>query len=302
MSKKILVLYYTQSGQLGDIINSLTSPLKEAGNTVETILVQPAKAYPFPWTGKSFFAVMPDCVLEKTTELEPILLKETAYDLIVLGYQAWFLSPSIPSNSILNHPSVKAVIKNTPVITITGARNMWISAMNVIRKLLKELDAKHAGNIVLVDNHANLVSFVTILYWMFTGKRDRYLNMFPKPGVADADIDNCKAFGAVVEKYLAKGNFDGMQEELVEKKAVVVKYNLMFIESKAKRIFTIWANLIAKRKNRTPWLVAFKYYLIIALFVAAPIILTVDAIFFKPFLSGRIKRQKQFFSGVHQSN
>ena len=299
MNKKILVLYYSQSGQLGDIINSLTSPLKEAGNTVETILVQPAKAYTFPWTGKSFFAVMPDCVLEKTTELEPIQLKETAYDLIVLGYQAWFLSPSIPCNSILNHPLVKAVIKNTPVVTITGARNMWISAMNVIRKILKELDAKHVGNIVLVDKHANLVSFVTILYWMFTGKRDRYLNLFPKPGVSDADIDNCRVFGGVIEKYLAKTNYDGMQEELVQKKAVEVKYNLMFIESKAKRIFTIWANLIVKRKNRTPWLVAFKYYLIIALFVAAPIILTVDAIFFKPFLSARIKRQKQFFSGVN---
>ena len=299
MSKKILVIYYSQSGQLGDIINSLTGPLKEAGNTVETVQVQPVKAYPFPWTGKSFFAVMPDCVQEKPTELAPIQLKETAYDLIVLGYQAWFLSPSIPSNSILNHPSIKAVIKNTPVVTITGARNMWISAMNSIRIKLKELGARHTGNIVLVDEHANLVSFVTILYWMFTGKRDRYLNIFPKPGVSDADIDNCKVFGRVIEKYLGNGNFNGMQHELVAKKAVVVKYNLMFIESKAKRIFTIWANLIVKRKNRTPWLVAFKYYLIIALFVAAPLILTVDALLFKPFLSGRIKRQKQFFSGVN---
>ena len=299
MNKKILVLYYSQSGQLGDIINSLTGPLKDAGNIIETVLVQPAKVYPFPWSGKSFFSVMPDCVLEKPTELQSIQLKETAYDLIVLGYQAWFLSPSIPSNSILNNPSVKAAIKNTPVVTITGARNMWISAMNVIRRILKELDARHVGNIVLVDQHANFVSFVTILYWMFTGKRNRYLNIFPKPGVSDADIDNCKVFGSVIGKYLAKGNFDGMQEELVEKKAVVVKYNLMFIESKAKRIFTIWANLIVKRKNRAPWLVAFKYYLIIALFVAAPIILTVDALFFKPFLSGRIKRQKQFFSGVN---
>lgn len=299
MSKKILVIYFSQSGQLGDIIHSLTSPLIEAGNTVETIRVQPFKAYPFPWSGKSFFAVMPDCVLGVPTELQPIQLKETAYDLIVFGYQAWFLSPSIPSNSILNHPSVKAVLKNTPVVTITGARNMWISAMERIRKMLKESEAKHVGNIVLVDKHVNFISFVTILYWMFTGKRDRYLNIFPKPGVSDADIDNCKVFGSGVEKYLVKGNYDGMQDELVEQKAVVVKYNLMFIESKAKRIFALWANFIVKRKKRTAWLVAFKYYLIIALFIAAPVILTVDAIFFKPFLSGRIRRQKQYYSGVN---
>ena len=108
-----------------------------------------------------------------------------------------------------------------------------------------------------------------------------------------------KRLAHVLEKYLGKGNYDGMQEELVEQKAVVVKYNLMFIESKAKRIFGLWANFIVKRKKRTAWLVAFKYYLIIALFIAAPIILTVDAIFFKPFLSRRIKRQKQYYSGVN---
>jgi hypothetical protein len=166
-------------------------------------------------------------------------------------------------------------------------------------KLLKQAEAKHVGNIVLVDEHANPVSFVTILYWMFTGKKDRYLNIFPKPGVAEEDITHCKIFGGIIEKHLASGNYDGMQEELLAKKAVVVKYNLMFIESKAKRIFGLWANFIVKRKNRTAWLVAFKYYLIIALFIAAPVILTIDALFFKPFSSGRIKRQKQYFSGVN---
>ena len=297
-----MVIYYSQSGQLSDIINSLTGPLSEAGNTVETIRVQPVNAYPFPWKGKSFFAVMPDCVLGVPAELQPFQLKETTYDLIIIGYQAWFLSPSIPSNSILVHPSLKAVLKNTPVLTITGARNMWISAMEKIRIMLKESGSRHAGNIVLVDKHPNFVSFVTILYWMFTGKRDRYLNIFPKPGVSNDDIDNCKVFGAVINKYLDKGNFDGMQDELVKQKAVVIKYHLMFIESKAKRIFRLWANFIVKRKNRTTWLVAFKYYLIIALFIAAPVIMTIDALFFRPFLSKRIKRQKQYYAGVNYSN
>lgn len=299
MSKKVLVIYYSQSGQLGDIIDSLVSPIRAAGHSVEILKVEPATPYPFPWSGKSFFAVMPDCVTEKPTELQPFLLKENSYDLVVIGYQAWFLSPSIPSNSFLNHPTVISVIKNTPVVTITGARNMWISAMERIKFMLKNAGAKLSGHIVLVDKHANPVSFVTILYWMFTGKRDRYLNLFPKPGVADADIENCKIFGAAIEQHLSSGNFEGMQDELIALKAVEVKYNLMFIESKAKRIFRLWANFIIKRKKRTGWLVAFKYYLIIALFIAAPIILTVDAIFFKPFLSGRIKKQKQNYLGVN---
>ena len=299
MSKKILVIYFSQSGQLGDIIHSLTTPLLQSGNHIETVRVEPVSPYPFPWTGKSFFAVMPDCVHGIPGELKPFQLQEKKYDLVVLGYQAWFLSPSIPCNTILHDPYVKDILKDTPVITITGARNMWISAMERVKRSLKESGAKLVGNIALVDKHANFISFVTIFHWMFNGKKDRYLNIFPKPGVSDADIDHCKEFGSIIKKYLDKGNYDGMQEELVEQKAVVVKYNLMFIESKARKIFAVWAGIISKRKNKTAWLVAYKYYLIIALFIAAPIILTFDAIFFKPFLSGRIRKQKQYYSGVN---
>ncbi len=298
MSKKILVIYYTQSGQLENILDRFTAPLSEAGNKVEKVRVHVAKDYPFPWTGKSFFAVMPDCVLGVPTELKPFQLSEKKYDLVILGYQAWFLSPSIPANSILQDPSVKAVLKDTPVITITGARNMWISAMQRIKKILKAADAKLVGSISLFDKHHNLISFITIFYWMFKGKKGRLLNIFPKPGVSDADIEHTRHYGMTVQKYLNAQNWDGLQDELVQQKAIEVKYNLMFIESKASKIFAIWANIIAKKKKKTAWLVAFKYYLLIALFIAAPVILTIDFIFFKPFLSERIKKQKQLYSGV----
>jgi len=299
MGKKILVIYYTQSGQLEDILNNLTAPLIEAGNTVEKVRVQVANDYPFPWNGKAFFSVMPDCVLGVPTELKPFQLKENKYDLIILGYQAWFLSPGIPTNSILQDPGVKAVLKDTPVVTITGARNMWISAMQRIKKTLKASEAKLVGSIALFDKHHNFVSFITIFYWMFKGKKGRWLGIFPKPGVADADIANTSLYGTTIQNRLSSENWDGLQDDLINQKAIEVKYNLMFIESKASKIFAVWANIIAKKKKRGPWLVAFKYYLLIALFIAAPIILTVDFIFFKPFLSGRIKKQKQLYSGVN---
>jgi len=298
MTKKILVVYYSQTGQLGNIITHFIQPLLAAGHYIEYVEIQPAVSYPFPWTSRGFFAQMPDCVLHKTTALKPFTLQHAAYDLVVLGYQAWFLSPSIPVTSLLQLPEITKMIENTPVITITGARNMWISAMEDIKQMLRVKKARLVGNIALVDHHPNLVSFVTILYWMFTGKKDRYLNLFPVPGVAAEDISNTKIYGNIVNQHLQSGDWSGLQPVLVAEKAVVIKYNLMFIESKAKRIFGIWANLIVKRKKRTPWLVAFKYYLLIALFIAAPIILTVDALFFKPFLSAKIKRQKQYFSDV----
>ena len=299
MGKKVLAVFYSQSGQLEQIIDQFTQPMTQAGVTVEKLRVYPALAYPFPWTGKSFFSVMPDCVNQVPGQLQPYNFREDRYDLIILGYQAWFLSPSIPFNTLLFDPRFREIAKNTPVITITGARNMWISAMEKIKPVLKSMDARLVGNIALVDRHHNFVSFVTIFHWMFKARKDRFMNIFPVPGVSEDDILLTKNFGTIAIPYLEKANWQGFQEEMVKQGAVPVKYNLMFIESKARKIFKVWAGIISKRKKRDAWLVAFKYYLLIALFIAAPIILTVDAILFKPFLSGRIKRQKQYYSGVN---
>jgi hypothetical protein len=298
MSMKVLAIYYSQSGQLGEIIDHFTAPLIESGVSVEKIRVRPKTEYAFPWTSKRFFDVMPESVLGIPVVLEPFRLEESAYDLVILGYQPWFLSPSIPVNSILHDPQVRSQLKDTPVLTITGARNMWINCMEQIKKSLGRAGAKRVGSIVLVDKHHNYISFVTILYWMFTGKQDRYLNIFPKPGVADSDILNTKAFGETVYKYLVQGEWAGLQTDLVRQKAIQVNSFLMFIESRAGRIFSIWARFIIKRKKRTVWLVVFKYYLLIALFIAAPIILTINTIFFRPFLSGRIRKQKQYYSDL----
>jgi hypothetical protein len=299
MSKKVLAICYTQSGQLREILDNLTEPLIEAGVSVEKVNINLKKNYDFPWTADRFFSVMPDCQLDVPAELEPFTLKETKYDLIILGYQAWFLSPSIPFNSLMNDPGFKAVLKDTPVITATGARNMWLNAFVRVKKLLKAADAKLVGNIALVDTHPNPVSFVTIFHWMLHGKKDRYLNIFPPSGVSDADIKHTTVFGDSMLPHLLNNNWNGLQDELDHEKAVVLNYNLMIIESVAGKIFKVWATFISKRKNKNAWLKVFKYYLLIAFFVGAPIVLTLDAIFLRFFTSKRIRAKKQHFLSLN---
>ena len=292
MNKNILAIYYTQSGQMGEIIDSFTSPLVEAGDLVEQVVIKPLEDYNFPWTGSRFFSVMPSCVLSVPTPLEPLEFKQEKYDLIILGYQPWFLSPSIPSNSLLQSDQFKKLLKDTPVVTISAARNMWINAYVRVRNSLKEVGANLVGNVALVDKHPNVLSFVTIFYRMLSGKKERYLNIFPKPGVAEEDIANTTTFGKIVAEHLQDNTLDTLQDDLLKQNAVVINYTLMFTEARAKPIFAAWAKIISKRKNRVPWLVAFKYYLFIALFLGAPVLLTLDAVFLKPFSSKRINAKK----------
>jgi hypothetical protein len=299
MGKKILVIYYSQSGQLAEIVDSFTAPLAEAGATVEKVSIEPLPGYSFPWTTERFYSVMPDCVLGVTGMLAPFRLKETSYDLIVLGYQAWFLYPSIPVNTLLHHPDFQAVLRNTPVVTITGARNMWLNTFLEVKKSLQQAKARLVGNIALVDRHPNHISFVTIFHWLLRGKKDRYLNIFPFPGVSASDIAHTREYGNLLLPYLHRGEWEGLQEELVRGKAVALKYSLLLLESKAIPTYILWANFIAKRKKRKTWLAVFRYYLLFSLFVAAPIILAFDAVLIRPFSSRRIKEKRQYYLSLN---
>src|SRR3569833_1835843 len=252
MDKKVLAIYYIQSGQMREIINSFTAPLEAAGAMVEKIQVKLASDYAFPWTGKRFYAVMPDCVLEVPAELVSVFFFVMRYDLVFLGYQFWFLWPCLTANSILNNPELRAVLKDTPVVTISEARNMWLNAFARVRSKLAEAGANLVGNIALVDRHLNAISFFTIFLWMLGGKKSRYLGFFPKPGVSGEDIANTKVYGDIVSKRLEANNWGGLHNELLEKKAVDIKYPLLLLETTAIATYVKWANFIVSGGGRAP--------------------------------------------------
>lgn len=299
MSKKILIIYYSQTNQLKDIVDNFSAPFIGAGHDVEIKRVELQEHFSFPWSGKRFFDAMPESVLETPLSLQKLEFLKSAYDLVVFAYQPWFLSPSIPANSILKHPDFLKVISGTNVVTLIGSRNMWLAAQEKVKTSLKTAGANLIGNIALKDNNNNLSSAVSILHWMLNGKKEKLWGVFPVPGVSENDIKHSAIFGKIINSKLVDNNFLSLQKELVESGAVEVKTNLMFIEPRAKKIFTIWANTIVKKKNRALWLQLFKYYLLIALFLVSPIVILIYKLFIQPFTVKDIKKQKEYYLGVN---
>lgn len=299
MRKRVLAVYYTQTGQLRQILDQFLQPLSENGHDVEFLNINPKTPYPFPWPIDAFFDTVPDSVELIPTPLADWNVQKNKYDLVVLGWQPWNLSPSIPVNSILQNTRFQQLIKDTPVITLSGCRNMWINGMEKNKMLLRRAEANLVGNIALVDKNPNHLSYVTIFHWLGTGKKTRKWGIFPKPGVADEDIRNASRFGRTVCNHLNTGDWKTLQTELVQQKAVNVKYSLMFIERTAGKIFQKWVNIIRKHpEKRKQILVLYKYYLAIALLIASPIIIFVDLILFRPFSQKKNNRLLAYYSGV----
>ena len=303
--KNILVIHYSQSGQLTEIVNNIAAPLlnNEDVNVVyhEIKMETP---YAFPWNKKNFFNVFPESFLQIPSKIKPIPenILNQKFDLVIFGYAVWYLSPSIPANSFLQSPEAKKILNNTPVITVLGCRNMWIMAQEKVKGLLKACNSKLVGNIVLVDRHINHISVITIVQWMFSGKKERYLGVFPKPGVSQKDINESSKFGNVIREHLDKGNFDTLQNNLLKEKAVVIKPFLVLADKRASILFGKWAKLIhskgdAKSEKRSVWLKMFNYYLLFAIWIIAPLVFILFLLTYLP-LIGKIERDKKYYSSV----
>lgn len=301
MRKKVLALFFTQTGQLEDILTNFLKPFYEDKSLdLEVVRVHPEDKYEFPWSGKSFFGAMPDSVLGNPKPLKPLQIKHDRYDLVIFAYQPWFLSPSIPATSILKDEKIRAILKDTPIVTLIGARNMWLNSQEKVKLLLKDAGAKLIGNIALIDRHNNLASGVSIVHWLLGGKKEKYLGIFPMPGVAVEDVSAVDAYGKIVLHHFTVDETNRLQEHLVSAGAVEVRDNIMFIESKAGRLFTIWAKFIVKRKNRERWLSVFKYYLFFALFIVSPIVLLINIALIRPFTQKSRKAQKNYYLGLNK--
>jgi len=85
----------------------------------------------------------------------------------------------------------------------------------------------------------------------------------------------------------------------VKEGAVKLNYNLMVIEGTAGKIFAFWAKMISRKKNKMPWIKAFKYYLLVAFFVGAPIVITIDGILFRFTSPKRIRARKHYYLNLN---
>jgi len=298
--KKVLVLYYSQTGQLNDVVKSFTAPLildKDIEVTYQNI--EPATPYPFPWGYLKFFDVFPESVYMDGCKIKDFknINENDDFDLIILAYTVWFLSPSLPISGFLQSKYAK-LLKNKPVITLIACRNMWIMAQEKMKKKLIELESILIDNVVFTDQGGNFSTFITTPRWMLTGRRNSFWGL-PAAGVAPHEIRNASRFGYALVDALTK-NLEKERKSLLHGLiAVKVDNRLIGSEKIATKSFHIWGKLIRKVGNageakRIPVLALYFIFLLAMIIIVVPINTIVKPIFRK-FNYKKIKEESLYF-------
>ena len=244
--KKVLVLYYSQSGQLKKMVNSVAGPLQSSGEVqVDYRKIEPVEKYPYPWPFYPFFDAFPESIYMNGCDIKPMDDLEDDYDLIILGYTIWFLAPSIPVTGFMQSEQAKKLFKDKPVVTLIACRDMWVMAQEKMKKLLSDVGATLIDNVVLTDQGGPIYAFITTPRWLLTGKKDPFWG-FPAAGVSKKELEASSRFGDRLLEALADDEEKKREPLLKNMGAVTVNGKLVGTEKIATRSFMIWGKLIQK--------------------------------------------------------
>ncbi|TMH36026.1 MAG: dialkylresorcinol condensing enzyme [Betaproteobacteria bacterium] len=298
--KRVLLVHFSQTGQLARVARRLTSPLAAAGDVelVEEVL-RPRRPYPFPWPAWRFLDAMPETVLLEPPALEPLTVgADERFDLVVLAYQVWYLAPSGPMTAFLKSEEGRRLLRGRPVVTVIACRNMWLVAQETVKHLIQEAGGRLRDNVAFVDGGGTLASFVTTPRWVLTGRRDAFWGL-PAAGVAEEEIRNADRFGRALLAGLRADRERSDEPMLTGLGAARVNPRLIFSERAGQRVFSLWSRLIRRggapgSAGRRLMLALFCAYLIAVILTLVPLSLLVQRLMI-PLFSRRLESQRTYF-------
>ncbi len=299
--KRILVVHYSQTGQLTDVARAFVAPLLAApGVEVVFETLAPERPYPFPWPFLEFLDAFPESVYQVPPPMRPFQVDPAAqFDLVILAYQVWFLSPSLPMTGFLQSETAAKLLRGRPVITLIACRNMWLVAQEKVKKRLSEIGAHLIDNVVLVDAAGGFLSFVATPLWLLTGNKGPR-GFIPAAGVAPREIEAAARFGARIAAALAAGPLDPSRSLLRGLGAVRVNEKLIASEQIAHRSFLVWGRLLRAlgppgAAARRPLLAFYSAFLITMILTVMPVAALLK-LARQPLTRGRIRRQRAYYA------
>jgi hypothetical protein len=299
--KRILVIYYSQTGQLRDVVDSIVQPLQAASDIdVEVVSLKSVQAFPFPWPFWRFFNTFAECIHNDPIAIEPVAPSRSDYDLVILAYQVWFLSPSMPMAAFLLRDAER-VLRGKHVVTVIACRNMWLMAQEQVKQRLKDVGAKLIDNVVLTDEQHGVASLISTPLWLLTGKRGPYLGgAIPAAGIPSPEIKRAARFGRAIAAQLPHRSQEETAPMLEGLSAVKINPAMIASETVVRRSLRLWGALLRSLGKpesiaRHVVLAAYLVFLVVMLITVLPVSALVKRLL-APATRARIERQRNYFA------
>jgi hypothetical protein len=303
-NKRVLAVHYSQSGQLASVMRQVLAPLVADSVEVTEVALDPLPAFPYPWPVLDFIDAMPETVQLDPPPLAPLPLHgDESFDLVILGYPVWFLSPAPPMTAFMQSPLAARLLAGRPVVTLTACRNMWLMAHDTMRGLVQRCGGRLLDHIALTDPGPTLATFITTPRWLLTGRRDAFFGM-PPAGLAPQQVADSARFGRALATAL-RNDAERANAPLLDRcNPCQVDLRLIDAERIGRRSFGLWSRLLRTLGPpgggvRQAGVLLFAAYLVSAIVVVVPITMVLRALL-APLRRARLAREVAYFASPAQ--
>ncbi|MDR2914776.1 MAG: hypothetical protein LBV74_08095 [Tannerella sp.] len=274
MKQKALAVYYSQTGQLRDIIENFMHPFVERYQ-VDYLEIK-TDSYTFPLTLDAFFDAFPESVLGKTCQISYNSCDFNEYEIVVLGFQPWFVHLSVPFNSYVQTEDFRNTIKGKTVFLVTDCRSTWRNTLEFVSDKVHQFGGVVKGKFVFRDvSEGNIAGAFTLLNWLKKGKKDRMFNHYSLPGVDMETIKNASQSGeTALNIHESKhSQYNELENCFIIPSENDKEFSSRGYEEHIIQYFTKWAKYVTRNEKWRKWrLSIFKIWIFFSIIFVAPFI------------------------------
>ena len=216
MSAKVLLVYYSYTGQTQKVLDAAADVLRERGCEVTLAPIEfvdpqysePFTRFPMRRVWPDMFSVFKAQGRGETGEIRtPDAVRAGDYDLVLFGSPTWWDTVSMPLRSFLVSKEAGPLLEGTPYAVVTVCRRLWRGNLEAVRELADKRGGRFVDSIHFEYPGGQLPSLLSLASYLGSGEyRDRYLGVkIPPTNISAAQVDQARAFAG----RLADRLFDG---------------------------------------------------------------------------------------------
>lgn len=210
---RVLLIYYSYTGQVQRVLQAAGAALHERGCTAVDARLEftdPRYAdrfssFPMKRVWPDMVSVLPAQLRHATGEIRiPDAVVDSAYDLVCIGSPTWWRTTCMPVRSFLHSEAARELLCDTPFAAFVVCRRYWRENAATVRDLGEKCGGRYAGGLHFVYPGNQLTSLLSLTSYLGSGQyRDRYLGVrIPPTNISAPQLDQARSFAVSLAESL----------------------------------------------------------------------------------------------------
>jgi menaquinone-dependent protoporphyrinogen IX oxidase len=210
---RVLLLYYTYTGQSARVLEAAGEVFRERGCEVQKAEIEFTdrryaerfSRFPMRHVWLDLVSVLPAQTRHATGEIRtPDEVRNGEYDLICIGSPTWWRTVSMPIRSFLKSDEARKLLAGKPFAAFVVCRRYWRDNFGTVRKLGEKLGGQYVDGIHFEYPGGQIRSLLSLTSYLGSGEyRDRYMGLhIPTTNVQPEQLEQTREFASVLADRL----------------------------------------------------------------------------------------------------